>query len=58
VNATVNLMIVPNYLSQFYEMITQLGIPYQLNIENVQTLIDQGFCLTTSFNYREFCMDQ
>jgi len=34
-------MIVPNYLPQFYEMITKLGIPYQLNIENVQTLIDQ-----------------
>jgi len=34
-------MIVPNYLPQFYEAITQIGVPYYVNIENVQTLIDQ-----------------
>ncbi|XP_071639686.1 zinc carboxypeptidase-like [Temnothorax longispinosus] len=41
VNVSINLMIVPNYLPQFYEIITQIGVRYQLNIENVQTLIDQ-----------------
>ncbi|XP_018337843.1 PREDICTED: uncharacterized protein LOC108745920 [Trachymyrmex septentrionalis] len=41
VNVTLNLMVVPNYLPQFYEVITQIGVPYYINIENVQTLIDQ-----------------
>ncbi|XP_011056064.1 PREDICTED: zinc carboxypeptidase-like [Acromyrmex echinatior] len=41
VNMTLNLMIVPNYLPQFYEVITEIGAPYYINIENVQTLIDQ-----------------
>lgn len=41
VNVTLNLMIVPNYLPQFYEVITQIGVLYYINIENVQSLIDQ-----------------
>ncbi|KAL6261347.1 hypothetical protein P5V15_006444 [Pogonomyrmex californicus] len=34
-------MVVPHYLPQFYKLLTQIGVSYQLHIEDVQALIDQ-----------------
>lgn len=48
-------MVVPNYLPQFYEVMTQIRIPYQLNIENVQSLIDQTTSpYQSSFDFKSY----
>ncbi|KYN04096.1 PREDICTED: zinc carboxypeptidase-like [Cyphomyrmex costatus] len=41
VNKHVDLMVAPHKLPEFYEKMTEIGIPYQTHINDVQKLIDE-----------------
>lgn len=46
VGRAADLMVAPHKLPEFYEMMKRINVPYNVHIENVQTLIDE----TTSKN--------
>ncbi|XP_011690613.1 PREDICTED: zinc carboxypeptidase isoform X2 [Wasmannia auropunctata] len=56
VGRNVDLMVAPHKLPEFYEMMTQIGIPYQVFIEDVQKLIDQTTpeSRSTSFDFNSY----
>ncbi|KAM0726995.1 Zinc carboxypeptidase A 1 [Formica fusca] len=41
VGRSVDLMVAPHKLPQFYEIMVQIGVPYQVHIEDIQALIDE-----------------
>ncbi|XP_029161889.1 LOW QUALITY PROTEIN: zinc carboxypeptidase-like [Nylanderia fulva] len=51
VGKNVDLMVAPHKLPEFYEIMGQLGIPYQVHIEDIQTLIDETTPLTRSKSF-------
>ncbi|EFN83243.1 zinc carboxypeptidase isoform X2 [Harpegnathos saltator] len=53
VNAPADLMVAPHKLPEFYEMMKNFDIPYNVHIENVQELIDR----TTSTQSRTLSFD-
>lgn len=55
-NRTIHLMVAPHILPQFNEIMTQIGISYEVNIENVQELIDQTMPLNRlmSFDFNNY----
>ncbi|CAL1679898.1 unnamed protein product [Lasius platythorax] len=55
-NRIVNLMVAPHKLPQFNEIMVQIGISYQINIENVQEFIDQTTPAnrSTSFDFNSY----
>jgi len=56
VGRNVDLMVAPHKLPEFYEIMAQIGIPYQIFIEDVQKLIDQTMPekQSTSFDFNSY----
>ncbi|XP_018394061.1 PREDICTED: zinc carboxypeptidase-like [Cyphomyrmex costatus] len=51
VNKQMQLMVAPYKLSEFYEMMAQIQAPYEVYIENVQTLINRGTPANVSMEF-------
>lgn len=57
VGQSVDLMVAPHKLPEFYEIMTRMEIPYYVHIENVQELIDQTMPTNrsmTSFDFNSY----
>ncbi|XP_012526206.3 zinc carboxypeptidase [Monomorium pharaonis] len=56
VDRNVDLMVAPHKLPEFYEIMTRIGVPYQIHIEDVQKLIDQTVAenQSTSFDFNNY----
>ncbi|XP_012527601.1 zinc carboxypeptidase [Monomorium pharaonis] len=55
-NKHAELMVAPHKLSEFYEMMARIQVPYELYIENVQELIDIAapVAMSTTFDFRNY----
>jgi murein tripeptide amidase MpaA len=51
VNKQADLMVAPHKLPEFYEKMAQLGVPYQLYIDDVQELIDETTPMSRSKSF-------
>ncbi|XP_011872350.1 PREDICTED: zinc carboxypeptidase-like [Vollenhovia emeryi] len=56
VNKQAELMVAPHKLPEFYEIMAQIQVPYELFIQNVQSLIDRvtPASISTGFDFRNY----